>query len=191
MLAAAVRSQRKRERVPPRSGRPLQNWRVKCGCSLQRREGRHTQDVNIWIWINALFLTWNWIWMPCSFRCVPICVFFVALAETSYKSSLPNMDILPGMACIICRAVSPEGGGQTTELSLQFYNLCDWVKHEMNHKETRSNTEEWTLEYNCFIKLFKLPVPKCYIAASRSTGAHNNVRVLNDSAKWLIFGFKY
>lgn len=43
MLAAAVRSQRKRERVPPRSGRPLQNWRVKCGCSLQRREGRHTR----------------------------------------------------------------------------------------------------------------------------------------------------
>lgn len=42
MLAVAVRSQRKRERVPLRSGRPLQNWRVKCGCSLQRREGRHT-----------------------------------------------------------------------------------------------------------------------------------------------------
>lgn len=29
----------------------------------------------------------------------------------------------------ILQTVSPEGGGQTTELSLQFYNLCDWVKH--------------------------------------------------------------
>lgn len=77
-----------------------------------------------------------------QFQMCPNLCFFVALAETSYKSSLPNMDILPGMACIFCRAVSPEGGGQTTELSLQFYNLCDWVKHEMNHKETRSNTEE-------------------------------------------------
>lgn len=43
-----------------------------------REEKADTQYVNIWIWINALFLNWNWIWMPCSFRCVPICV-FVAL----------------------------------------------------------------------------------------------------------------